>query len=157
MGVFYNPPTGGEGYLKTVFVESSKNSVTVFLVFVWLFLTHPTPGIEAGGRMRCAVSSMSSVSATLETLTHADKSHNLTGSHSRECSSGYILIGKLNHIGIRGQISVWFKSYWNQGVKFLVGSKHIGIRGQILGWFKAYLPNRTNMFTQTTYLPFKNK
>ena len=49
------------------------------ILFVWFRLTHPTPGIEPGGRMRCAISSMSSVSET-----HADKSHNLTVSYYRE-------------------------------------------------------------------------
>ena len=36
--------------------------------FVWLCLTHPTPGIEPGSRMRWAISCMSSVSATRDTL-----------------------------------------------------------------------------------------
>ena len=35
--------------------------------FVSLRLTHLTPGIEPGGRLKCAVSSMSSVSVTLDT------------------------------------------------------------------------------------------
>ena len=32
-----------------------------------LRLTHPTPGFEPGGRIRCAISIISSVSATLDT------------------------------------------------------------------------------------------
>ena len=36
-------------------------------VFVRLRPSHPTPGIELGDRMRCAISSISSVSATLDT------------------------------------------------------------------------------------------
>ena len=35
--------------------------------FFLLRLTHPTPGIEPGRWMRCAISGMSSVSATLDT------------------------------------------------------------------------------------------
>ena len=37
-------------------------------LYVRLRPTHPTPGTEPGARMRCAISSMSSVSATLDTL-----------------------------------------------------------------------------------------
>ena len=36
-------------------------------LLVLLRLTHPTPGTEPGGRMRCAISSMCSVSGTLDT------------------------------------------------------------------------------------------
>ena len=38
------------------------------LFYTWLRLTHPTLEIEPDGRMRCAISSMSSVSAALDTL-----------------------------------------------------------------------------------------
>ena len=60
----------------------------VTFLFVCLFvlcLTHPFPGIQQMMvRLTCAISSMSFVSATLDTLSHTDKSHNLTGSYSRE-------------------------------------------------------------------------
>jgi len=39
------------------------------VLFVWLRLTRPTPGIEPGGRMRCAAISTRYVSATLDTPT----------------------------------------------------------------------------------------
>ena len=45
--------------------------------FVCLRLTYPTPGIEPGGRMRCAISSMSSVLATLDSR-HSPTLINLT-------------------------------------------------------------------------------
>ena len=48
---------------------------------VYLCLTHPTPGIEPSGRMRCAISSMSSVSKILYTLAYADKSHRSSRAH----------------------------------------------------------------------------
>ena len=43
--------------------ELSSNKA--FTMVVCLCLTHPTSGIKPGGRMRCAKSSMSFVSATL--------------------------------------------------------------------------------------------
>ena len=45
---------------------------------VCLRLTHPTPGIEPGGRMRCAINSRSFVLVILDRLSDADIAHNLT-------------------------------------------------------------------------------
>ena len=46
-------------------------STSISTLFISLFdctyLTHPTPGTEPGGRMRCAISSMISLPATLDT------------------------------------------------------------------------------------------
>ena len=55
-----------------IFIDSPLNFPAQIETFRHLYfllrLTHPTPGIEHGGRMRCAIISMNSVSATLDTL-----------------------------------------------------------------------------------------
>ena len=48
-------------------IKMSHIEISHMLIFVWLRKIHPTPGIESGGQMRSAISSISSVSATLDT------------------------------------------------------------------------------------------
>ena len=54
---------------RNMYLKCTSNNIIcprrVFF-FVRLRLTHPISGIGPGGRMRCAISSMSSVSATLD-------------------------------------------------------------------------------------------
>ena len=55
--------------LKISFSHYHWNYFFLFwFVFVWLCLSHPTPKIETGARMRHVISSMNSVSATQPTL-----------------------------------------------------------------------------------------
>ena len=51
-------------FSTSCFYFSIQKYLSLFC-FAWLRLTLPTPGIEPDGRMRCAISSMSSVSYTM--------------------------------------------------------------------------------------------
>ena len=68
---------------STDFTSNFSLTVCTTSLLVRLRLIHPTPGIEPGGPMRGAISSISSMSATLDTF-HADKSQNLACSYFRE-------------------------------------------------------------------------
>ena len=68
------PPTDDDGqsfWVCNCIQKSSYVSVPTVIFFSFFYfllrLTYPTPGIEPDGRMRCAISRMISVSATLDT------------------------------------------------------------------------------------------
>ena len=77
------PSRSGSNYrgALTIRAENSLPGITFpdYFYFVWMRLTHPAPGIEPGGRTRCAISSMSSVSATLDTSHLLRRTHPAPG------------------------------------------------------------------------------
>ena len=57
-----------EQIISVILHEDVPRRDCMLFLFDCAYITHPPPGIEPSGRMRCAISSMSFMSAFLDTL-----------------------------------------------------------------------------------------